>query len=144
MNDDNTNTGLTDAALRLIAERAAGDPFYFAYSLDAYQRAHRLADAALASELGCSEHILFMVFACRQPEIADAARFASDVQAIASRFDIPAGRLASLARKAASVAAPRPAAANRFVTRPTAYGMAAQDREPEIDPEVGEPESGQP
>lgn len=54
----------------------------------------------LAAELGCPLITLRWLFLCRLPS---PARFSSDLQRIADRFDVKVDRLASLIRRAGAL-----------------------------------------
>jgi hypothetical protein len=80
--------------LEHFVARVAGDPFFFAWTLAAYQQMHGLDDAALAALLGCARDVLTHLRPCRRPGAAEPTWTAEgDVQAIARRFGCEAGAL---------------------------------------------------
>jgi hypothetical protein len=97
--------------LRRAAERAARRPFYLASALLAYGRAERLDDAGLAAHLGCDPAGLPPLLLCRRP-LGEGAVFRADVEAIARRFALDAGRLRDVIRAADALASMQAAAAD--------------------------------
>jgi hypothetical protein len=89
--------------LRRAAERAARRPFYLASALLAYARAERLDEDGLASHLGCDPASLPLLLLCRRP-LGEGAVFRADVEAIARRFALDAGRLRDVIRAADALA----------------------------------------
>jgi hypothetical protein len=110
--------------LRRAAERASHHPFYLASSLLAYARAEGLDDEGLAGSLGCDLNTLPALLLCRRPT-GRGAVFRADVEAIAARFGLDAGRLARLIRDADVLVSLQGATADR------AGGLlaAARDRD---------------
>ncbi len=115
-----------DGAWR-AAERAGRHPFYLSASLLAYARSEGLDDAGLAASLGCDLDTLPALLLCRRPT-GGGAVFRADVEAIAARFGIDAGRLARLIRDADVLVSLQGAATDRN-DRNGGLLAAARDRD---------------
>jgi hypothetical protein len=77
-----------------LAARCAGDPFFLASALAAYQLRHGLDDAALAALLGCAPDVLTQLRLCRRPAAALPSRTAADdVVEIAARLGLDTAAL---------------------------------------------------
>jgi hypothetical protein len=119
---------MTDA-LAALAERAKGEPFFLASVLEAYARSEHLDDAGLAAALGCPVGELVMVRLCRAPR-SDPAGFREDVQRVALRFGLDAGRLAEAVKRGRVVSQLRAAP-------PEAGGFLQAARDQDADPQEG-------
>jgi hypothetical protein len=73
-----------------LALRAA-EPYFLAHQLADYQTVHRLFDAELAADLGCTAEALTMVRLCRAPR--SGVDGAEDVRCVAGRFGCDGGRM---------------------------------------------------
>lgn len=121
--------------LRRAAERASHHAFYLSSSLLAYARSEGLDDARLAASLGCDPNALSALLLCRRPT-GRGAVFRADVEAIAARFGLDAGRLARLIRDADVLVSLQGATADR------AGGLlaAARDRDDSVPRPVADDE----
>jgi hypothetical protein len=113
----------------------------FAWVLACYQEINKLTDAAVCAQLACDVDTLNQLRLCGRPN-PDPAEFAIDVQRVAERVGLDAGRLAEIVREVdahtAFTGANRGMVAPPFLSTP---GMlkAARDREEETGPqETGE------
>jgi hypothetical protein len=88
--------------LEHLAARVAGDPYFLASTLAAYQQRHDLDDAALAALLGCNVAVLTPLRLCRRPGAAEPSwTCQEDVAEIARRFCLDARALGRVAEEAA-------------------------------------------
>lgn len=106
-------------------KRAAGSSFFLAHDLDEYERLVGLSDSDLAQALGCSLDVLDLLGLCRTP--SRDARFRADLEAIGTRFQIDAVRLAVLLRVLDALRAFEPLA------QADGWLAAARDREDGLD-----------
>jgi hypothetical protein len=116
--------------LESLAARAAGEPFFLAAVLGPYALSEGLDDAALAAALGCPPGELALLRLCRAPR-AGPEEFREDVQAIAERFGLDAGKLAEAVKRGRVIARMRAA-------RPASGGFLMAARDGEAEP-PGEP-----
>lgn len=111
--------------LEALAARAAADPFFLAWTLDAYAHSEGLDDAGLTAALGCPAQELAMLRLCRAPR-TDPQDFWDDLTCIAERFGLDPQRLAEAVKRGRVV--------RRFQQAGQDAGgslMAARDREAE-------------
>jgi hypothetical protein len=108
-----------------LANRAAIDPHFLAFSLTEFAIAEKLDEAGLAVVLGTTADMLPHIRLCRVPR-TDADGFREDVDRIAEKFGLNRDALAAVARHGQVVAAMRAADA----ADPTEAGflLAARDR----------------
>jgi hypothetical protein len=81
--------------LESLARRVGDHPFFLAAVLARYAGAEGLDDAGLAGALGCDRDALPDLRLCRAPR---RETFRADVECIATRFGLDAGRLAGVVR----------------------------------------------
>jgi hypothetical protein len=81
-----------------MAKRVEGDPFFLAPLLALFARSEGLDDAGLAAAFGRPVEILTDLRLCRAPRL-DADGFRQDIAAIAGRFGLDAGVLATVVRR---------------------------------------------
>jgi hypothetical protein len=118
--------------LEPLARRAEDEPFFLASVLAAFARSEGLNDPGLAAHLGCRVGDLVMVRLCRAPS-SEPGDFREDVEAIAERFGLDAGRLAEAVKRGRVVARLQQA-------RPDGGSLlAARDREQQGPADGGPP-----
>jgi hypothetical protein len=92
--------------------------------LACYARSRKLDDRLLAEVLGCAAGDLVDLCLCRAPR-ADPAGFRADVERIAGRFGVDAGRLAEVVRRGQSLLV-----LQQQPTAPAGRLLAAREVEP--------------
>jgi hypothetical protein len=90
-------------ALDHMAARVATDPLFLAHALTEYARSEGLDDDGLASALCCSRDDLTRLRLCGVPR-TDPHLFRSDVEAIATRFNLDWRTLTDVVRRGLSIA----------------------------------------
>ena len=117
-------------AIAALARRLRGDPFFLASALEEYARSEQLTWGALSDVLRCPEETLAPLALCRRPR-SDDASFWDDTTRIAERFEVSAGTLGDILRRADALDAWRGG------TEDAAWLQAARDRDtgrPEEEP----------
>jgi hypothetical protein len=115
---------------------AEARPAFVASALAAYRNLRQIDNAALATELGCTEAGLSRLALCRRPD-GDGAMFRTEVERIAQHAGCRAETLARLLRAASvaekmQTAAPGTllAARDRISEEPAGYDAQADPDEP--------------
>jgi len=102
----------TSRLLRYAARKAAQNRFFLAEYLNEFNIIRGMTEEELAQFLGCSLGLLPKLALCRRPD-PDSPRFRSDVERIATAFDIQPGRLVQLIREVDTLKALADARAKR-------------------------------
>lgn len=89
-------------AMTELANRLRTDPNYMSYVLFKYQAQERLADSALAVELGTLPELVVRLALCKRPS-SQSATFANDVRLLAEYSLIDEARLANILRQVESL-----------------------------------------
>jgi len=92
------NQGLDSNLLAQSAARAARWPHLFSSIIDRYLALNNMGEAELCSQLHCDRTTLNHLRLCGRPDL-NPAEFATDVQRVADRFGLDAGKLASIVRE---------------------------------------------
>jgi hypothetical protein len=119
--------------IAMFARRVEDDPFFLASALREYAQSENLDESGLATVLGCSVELLTLVAICRRPH-PEPGRFQRDIDLIAARFDVRAGALAEIVRRAEVIAAMR-----RGIPTERGLLIAARERDDEDPPEEEQP-----
>jgi hypothetical protein len=90
--------GLNSDLLARAAARAARWPHLFAGIIESYQQVHGLSDEQVCAMLACDRDTLNHLRLCARPD-PDPAAFAIDIERIAYRFGLDAGKLVAMVRE---------------------------------------------
>ena len=88
-------TGETVRKLSLLASR---EPFYLGWYFATYAEMMSVDIADVAGELGCLPEVMNAMSLCRAPR-PEPPHFREDIEAVATRFQVRADRLANLVRQ---------------------------------------------
>ena len=89
---------MTGETGRRLTGLASGDPFYLGWYLARYAEMTSADTSDVAGELGCLPEVMNAMSLCRAPRTGPP-HFREDIEAVATRFQVRADRLANLVRQ---------------------------------------------
>lgn len=129
MADNDNSQGFSSDLLAWAAARASGWPHLFSGLIDRYLELNGLSEEELCERLHCDRDTLNHLRLCGRPD-PDPAEFTVDIQRVADKLNLDAGRLASIVREvdAAGAFVKAGSEVSPFSSTP-AMLQAARDRE---------------